>query len=86
MAVIAIYAGENLLIERSPSEVVATVGEAKGDQGLCIDYVKRVATKLTELGIHDLAVEELLRVQKASEAKSPPKDETNDLLTKNQTP
>ena len=43
-------------------------------------YVKSVATKLSELQIHDLAVEELLRVQKASEAQPPPKDKSNELV------
>jgi glutathione-specific gamma-glutamylcyclotransferase len=80
MAVVPIYAGENLLSEKSLSEVVAMVGPAKGGQGFCIDYVKSVAKKLSDLGIHDLAVEELLRAQKASEAQVPPKDETNKLV------
>jgi cation transport protein ChaC len=68
MAMVWIYSGENLLSGRSLSELVAMVGAAKGDHGSCIDYVRNIEAKLSELGIHDPAVDELQRFQKESEA------------------
>jgi glutathione-specific gamma-glutamylcyclotransferase len=76
MAVVPIYSGKNLLSGRSLSELVAMVWAAKGDHGSCIDYVRNIAAKLSELGIHDPAVDELQRVQKESEADPPPKGAT----------
>ena len=57
-ALVAIYSGKNLLSGRSVAELVTMASAAEGNCGSCIDYVKNIAAKLSELEIHDPAVDE----------------------------
>ncbi len=58
LAIVPIYEGKNL-ISKSASGTASLVAQATGIQGACLEYIKGVAEKLTELGIDDPVVAEI---------------------------
>lgn len=59
-AVTPIYSGKNLLSAKTYDELAKMAWVAEGTEGNGVDYVRNVAGKLANLGIHDSAVEEFL--------------------------
>lgn len=57
-AIIPRYDGLNLIHDTSLARRAAMARRATGTEGKCADYVSNIAAKLTELGIHDRAVQE----------------------------
>jgi len=64
-AIVSIYEGQNLINAKAVSEVASCVAKAMGTKGSCLEYVKGVAEKLTELGIDDPVVTEFWGAVKA---------------------
>jgi cation transport protein ChaC len=61
IALVAIYSGRNFLSGRSVAELVTMARAAEGNCGSCVDYVRNIAVKLSELKIDDPAVDEIAR-------------------------
>ncbi len=57
---VAIYSGHHLLSNKSVEEKAHMVRVAVGTDGKCVHYVERVAQKLSDLGIEDPEVRQLL--------------------------
>jgi cation transport protein ChaC len=57
-ALVPIYSGKNLIREESLAKRAEMVRIARGTEGWCVDYVRGVVEKLSELGIEDLCVTE----------------------------
>ena len=60
-AVVPIYSGKNLLDAETYDRLAKMACAAEGTKGTAVDYVRNVAGKLDNLGIHDVAVNEFLR-------------------------
>jgi hypothetical protein len=60
-AEVPLYGGKNVIRPANAADAATAVLGAKGDAGPCASYIKRIADKLTELGINDPAVVELMR-------------------------
>src|SRR6266851_2260031 len=56
VAVVPIYVGKNRLSEIDLANSAAIVRAAKGERGVCFDYVRSVFDALSKLGIEDPAV------------------------------
>jgi len=52
-AFVPIYAGKNVIRGKTLAEVASMVREASGTSGSCVDYVRGISDKLSELGIDD---------------------------------
>lgn len=58
-ALVPIYTGKNITSETDLSKLGEMVRAAQGESGRCVDYVRGIDQKLTEMGIEDLAVKVL---------------------------
>lgn len=58
-ASVPLYTGKNILSPQTLWELAATIRNASGTSGACLDYVTNVHVELTKLGIDDPAVTEL---------------------------
>jgi glutathione-specific gamma-glutamylcyclotransferase len=65
-ALVYTYSGPNLIRDGStPEQLAAMALGAKGNDGLCVNYIKGIAEKLEEIGIRDPAVTELWQAVRA---------------------
>ena len=68
-AVVPLYHGKNILQSTAIEDTVNLVLAAKGSSGACVDYVYGIAKQLSDLGIEDHAVRQLVEaIRKAREA------------------
>jgi cation transport regulator ChaC len=65
-AIVPLYAGPNIVELKTIDEMVRMILRAKGEKGICADYVKQVAAQLERLGINDAAVTSLAKAIPAS--------------------
>ena len=65
-AIVPLYAGSNIVELKTIDEMVQMILRAKGEKGICADYVKQVASQLERLGINDAAVTSLEKAIPAS--------------------
>lgn len=59
-AFVPLYQGKNVIHSANVAETAEMVWSAKGRKGPCINYVKRLFDKLSELGISDPVVVEFM--------------------------
>ena len=65
-AVVPIYTGKNLIEAKPVDKLAQMVTKAAGTSGMCIAYVENIANTMSDLGIVDPAIEELLQAIKGT--------------------
>lgn len=60
-AIVPIYEGNNLVRAEGLDQLAEMALQASGQDGLCVNYVKRIRERLAALAIEDPAVDELWR-------------------------
>ena len=58
IAFVSIYAGKNLIRDKTLAELAEMARKASGSSGRCFDYVRGIIEKLSDLGLDDPAVTE----------------------------
>ena len=59
IALVPIYEGRNIILEKDISKIAAMAIKARGTSGSCVDYVRDIANHLRASGINDPVVEDL---------------------------
>jgi len=57
-ALVPFYEGKNVIVGKTLEEAASMVAPASGTCGSCLAYIRGIAEKLSELGIHDPVVAE----------------------------